>query len=156
MPDEKSSRSSALSRILGSEGELDPEMVEEFSEYLAQKKVDARQRWTTSEAVSKLRDASALLKDKTAFKEGDVVRWKRQLKNKNMPPYDVPVVVVEVLSEPVLNAESSSGSTYFREPLDIVIGLYRESDSGGEDTISLYHFDSRRFELHPDFNETES
>jgi hypothetical protein len=153
LPDDKSTKSSALSRLLGSEGELDPEMVEEFSEYLAQKKVDARQRWMTKDAVVKLHDVVLALRTETKFKEGDVVRWKKQLKNKNMPPYDVPVVIVQVLPEPVLNSESSSGSTYFREPLDIVVALYVESDSGGEDSIGLYYFDSRRFEPHPDFSD---
>jgi hypothetical protein len=150
MPEEKrTSRRRGLERIFDDE-RMDPEAVEELSEFLAQRKVDARQRWSEPDAVATLKTACAALQIENHFEVGDVVRWKDGLKNKNIPAYGVPGVVVEVLAEPISNPEGSAGSTYFREPLDLVLGLYVESD-GGEDTISMYHFDSRRFEAHPDF-----
>jgi hypothetical protein len=138
--------------VLGQLGAADPETVEEFSEYLAQRKVNARHRWSTAEAVDALRETCNAFHARETFKPGDVVRWKERLRNRSMPPYDIPAVVVEILPEPILDTESSSGTTSFREPLDIVIALYVDSDSGEDEGVGIYHFDSRRFELHPDFN----
>jgi len=76
-----------------------------------------------------------------SFKEGELVRWKQGMKNRIKPRYDEPMVVLEVLDKPVISESKESGSTYFREPLDIVLG--RIDDDG--DFVSFY-YDSRRFE----------
>jgi len=72
---------------------------------------------------------------------GDVVQWKTGLRNKRRPEDGAPAVVVERLTEPVYDGEEGAGSPYFREPLDMVVGLL---DEDGDYT--LYHVDSRRFE----------
>jgi hypothetical protein len=154
MSDDAPPEKEGLERLVG-EGGIDPKTVEELSDFLAQRKVDARQRWIRGDAVQTLQGARVAFHDASTFKVGDVIRWKDRLKNKTIPPYGVPVVVVEVLPEPVLNSESSSGSKYFREPLDLVVALFMENDSGGEDTIEMFHFDSRRFEHHPDFTKSD-
>lgn len=77
------------------------------------------------------------------FKPGDIVRWKADMKNKKRPAYHEPAVVVEVLYDPVMDLKDS-GSAYFREKLDLVLGLV---DDDGD--FILFHFDSRRFEPLP-------
>ena len=72
------------------------------------------------------------------FDVGDLVEWKPGLKNKRA---DGPFVVVEVLREPVVDATRDGGSSYFREPLDIVLGHF---DSDGD--FMMYHYDSRRLQ----------
>ena len=47
-----------------------------------------------------------------AFAPGDLVTWKPGLKNKRLPAYGVPAVVVAVLAAPVYDGECDGGSTY--------------------------------------------
>ena len=84
-----------------------------------------------------LKDCLERLNQKETFKPGDIVQWKSGLKNKRS---DGPFIVVNILAEPITDATDESGSPYFREPLDIVLG---QVDQDG-DFIS-YYYDSRRF-----------
>ena len=81
------------------------------------------------------------LNKKNTFKPGDIVDWKPGLRNKNS--YG-PFVVVEVLDSPIFdNAEDGSGSQYFREPLDIILGKIMDNKK-----MFITHFyDSRRMEV---------
>jgi hypothetical protein len=54
-------------------------------------------------------------------------------------------VVLEVLDPPIADSERESGSTYFREPLSLVLGLFWDQDPGRGDFV-IFHFDGRRFE----------
>jgi hypothetical protein len=154
MPDGESvEKGKSLDRLL-KEADLDADAVSELSEILADRKVDARQRWSQPQAVERLQEASRAFHLESEFKVGDVVRWKVDLKNKRNPPYGVPMVVFELLPETVLDGESGSGSQYFREPLNMIVGMYVEGSS--EDSIGLYHVDSRRLEHHPDFGSSSS
>ncbi|MBK1725169.1 hypothetical protein [Thiocystis violacea] len=93
-----------------------------------------------------LRERYRLLTRRHAFAPGDLVTWKPGLKNHRIPRYGQPAVVVEVLETPVLDQEAGvAGSTYFREPLDLVLGLiWDEEPCRGE--LMTFHFDSRRFQ----------
>ena len=75
------------------------------------------------------------------FKVGSLVIWKDNLKNRIMPKNDEPAIVIEILDNPVFGKEDS-GSPYFREPLNMIIGLL-----GKEGQMLLFHVDSRRFRL---------
>lgn len=79
------------------------------------------------------------LQEKNSFQPGDIVYWKDGMKNRKFPESGEPAIVVEVLSETLYSAEDETGSQYFREPLDIVLGIHREN------TFLCYHYDSRRF-----------
>ncbi|WP_267729238.1 hypothetical protein [Niveibacterium sp. 24ML] len=81
----------------------------------------------------------------SAFKPGMLVRWKPGLRNKRWPQYNEAAVVVEVLSGPILDDTKDAGFTYFREPLDVILGV-RDPDHD----FLLFHFDSRRFEATKD------
>ena len=82
-----------------------------------------------------------LVKDPHEFTELTIVCWKAGLRNRRYPKYNQPVIVVEVLSDPIEDAEQNSGSAYFKERLDIVLGIIDE-----EGDFVTFHFDKRRFE----------
>lgn len=92
-----------------------------------------------------LRDRYRLLTTTHRFAPGDLVTWKPGFKNKRHPHYGQPAVVIEVLDTPVLDREDEADSTYFREPLDLVLGLIWDADPLRGELIS-FHYDSRRFQ----------
>ena len=75
------------------------------------------------------------------FAPGQLVAWKKGLKNRRRPTIGEPAIVIEVLNSPILDVEADPGLPYFREPLDIILGVI---DEDGD--FLRYHFDSRRFE----------
>lgn len=76
-----------------------------------------------------------------ALRPGMLATWKPGLKNRRFPTYGHPAIVVEQLSTPILDHETEAGMTYYREPLDLLLGiLHREGD------FLVFHFDSRRFQ----------
>ena len=79
------------------------------------------------------------------FKLGQLVRWKEGLQNRKRPAYGEPVIVWEILAKPLYDDKEGAGSTYYREPLDIVLGLMTEDDE-----FIVFHFDKRRFEPFPE------
>jgi hypothetical protein len=92
-----------------------------------------------------LRERYRLFKRGHDFAPGDLVTWKAGLKHKRFPRYGQPAVVLEVLATPVLDPVNEAGTTYFREPLDVVIGvLWDEGTDRGE--LIAFHYDSRRFQ----------
>ena len=77
---------------------------------------------------------------------GQIVRWKKGLKNRRFPRYDEPAVVVEILSKPVFDEEQKgAGSSYFQEPLELRLGILDPEDGD----FVIFHFDRRRFEPIP-------
>jgi hypothetical protein len=83
-----------------------------------------------------------------SFQPGQIVRWKKGLKNRKRPDYDEPVVVISTWNDPLYDQTQESGSTYFREPLTIILGMI---DNDGE--LISFHFDSRRFEPYEGISE---
>lgn len=83
--------------------------------------------------------------DRHTFAVGDLVTWKPGLKNRRIPRYGQPAVVMEVLDPPVVDGERESGSTYFNEPLDVVLGLFIDNGPARGELLT-WHFDSRRFQ----------
>ena len=51
-------------------------------------------------------------------------------------------MVVALLDTPIINPGDESGSPYFREPLDLLLGLVR----GDDREFLVYHADRRRFQ----------
>jgi hypothetical protein len=76
-----------------------------------------------------------------SLKIGMLAVWKDGMKNRKTPDYGVPMIVVDVLSPVVIDTTFDSGSVYFREQLDLVLGFVEED---GE--LATLHYDSRRFE----------
>ena len=77
------------------------------------------------------------------FQVGHIVQWKAGMKNKRIPEYGEPTIVMEVIDPPILASEAALGGTnLFREPLSLVLGFH---DIDG-DFVS-FHYDGRRFEI---------
>jgi hypothetical protein len=94
------------------------------------------------ETEARLRACYARISKTHTFKKGQLVRWKKGLRNKRTPAYGEPIIVVDVLPQGVYADETgSAGSPYFREPLTLVAA---EIDRDGD--FMLFHYDSRRFE----------
>lgn len=91
-----------------------------------------------SEALRRSYDTYAVRHE---FRPGDLVTWKRSLRNKMSPPPGGVGIVVEVLPTTRFDQHEEPHTAYFREPLDIRIGLV---DADGDFTI--FHFDKQRFE----------
>jgi hypothetical protein len=51
--------------------------------------------------------------------------------------------VIAVLDEPIVTNEDASGSPYFRETLDIILGILVN-----QETFLTFYYDSRRFEVY--------
>jgi hypothetical protein len=94
---------------------------------------------------SVLLERYALLNRAHAFKPGDLVCWKPGLRNRRVPAYGTPAVVLDILETPIPDTETESGSTYYREPLSLVLGVFWDRDQGRGDFVA-FHFDGRRFE----------
>ncbi len=75
------------------------------------------------------------------LRPGQMVTWKPGLKNRRFPAYGQPAIVVERLTIPILDHEAEAGSPYYREPLDVLLGILRRDGD-----FLVYHFDSRRFQ----------
>ncbi|KOR28201.1 hypothetical protein TI04_11560 [Achromatium sp. WMS2] len=82
---------------------------------------------------------------KYKFMPGDIVTWKPGLQDRRLPRYGQPAVVMEVLTNPILDPENESGSPYFHQRLDIILGIIAEGEAVRGELITFY-FDSRRFQ----------
>jgi hypothetical protein len=74
------------------------------------------------------------------LRPGMLVQWKQGLKNRKRPRPNEPAVVIEILEKPFYDEENGSGTPYFREPMNLVLGM---ADDDGE--FIIYHYDARRF-----------
>lgn len=102
----------------------------------------------TAQTRQMLEIAFKSLKLSHHFQPGQFVRWKKGMKNKKFPAYGDPVIIVEILPTPVYDkkAGGESDSPLFREPLDLVLGMFSKND----EEFLLFHHDSRRFEPFPE------
>lgn len=87
--------------------------------------------------IEKLKELQKSMAVKHEFRVGDVVKWKDGLQNKRC---EGPFVVLEILGSAVFDGKESSGSPYFKEPLDTVLGHMHD------ERLTALHGDSRRFE----------
>lgn len=93
--------------------------------------------------TEKLKTLKSRLESISELQEGDIVKWKKDLKNKKRPSYDQPVIVIKVLEEAIFDSDqNNAGSPYFKEPLDIQLGFIDEDND-----FMLFYYDKRRFEL---------
>lgn len=79
--------------------------------------------------------------DRQAFRPGDVVMYKKGLKNTKFPDYGEPAVALEMRPGNVTKNEDGDSSCYLA-PRDLRIGLY-----GPLDSFEGFWVDSARFEL---------
>ncbi len=101
------------------------------------KKIDDIEEYT-----EKLKSLHKEISKPNTFKAGDLVIWKKGLKNRARPAENEPCIVIEVLDTPIFDTEKESGTPYFHEPLNLSVGLL--ADDGD---FLIFYFDQRRFEL---------
>ena len=95
------------------------------------------------EYIATLKTACSNFLKKESFQVGQLVKWKENLKNRKIPYKNQPAIVVAVLDEPIISNEQESGSPYFRETLDIVLGVLVD-----DNTFLTFYYDSKRFEAY--------
>ncbi len=95
------------------------------------------------EYISQLKASCSSLLKKEIFEIGQIVKWKEDLNNRTLPYKNQPAIVVSILDEPIISNEVNSGSPYFLETLDIIIGIITD-----EGTFLTFYYDSRRFEAY--------
>ena len=95
----------------------------------------------TKEHLSQLKSACENFLQKDSFHVGQILKWKEKLKNRKFPLENQPAIVVSILDEPVISKDDESGSPYFLETLDIILGIIVN-----DGTFLTFHYDSRRFE----------
>lgn len=93
------------------------------------------------EALKQLSDSYLNYNETGDFKIGQYLKWKKGMKNRYKPEYGMPVVVIDLLKNPIVSEEEESYSPYFREKIDIVIGLIDDDDE-----FVFIHCDKNRFE----------
>jgi hypothetical protein len=77
------------------------------------------------------------------FKPGQMVEWKQGLKNRVKPSLHEPAIVISVLEEPIFDTDRDSGTPYFKEPLDLVIGVFQEEEDAN---MFFFYVDKRRLQ----------
>lgn len=85
------------------------------------------------------------------FRPGQIVQWKPGMKNRLIPVYGEPAIVMEVLNPPVFDPNKDlDGTSLYREPLNLVLGI-QEADGD----FLTFHYDARRFEVTADLGEAK-
>jgi hypothetical protein len=98
----------------------------------------------TIEYQRRLTELSGAMNASHTFHKGQFVKWKAGLKNRRIPAYNETAIVRDVLTAPVFetcDAAKTSANPYFREPLNLVLGLV---DSDGD--FLEFYYDARRLE----------
>ena len=106
----------------------------------ALEKKETRNQLDAEETIEALKKARNNFLEKYSFKEGDIVKWKPLLKNRQTPEYNEPAIVIKVLENPIYDESEESGSTYWQEPLDLVLGILADGE------LRTFHNDSRKFQ----------
>ena len=97
---------------------------------------------SVEEMVLKLKSSREEYTKETNFKAGDIVEWKPFMRNRNLPLYNQPAIVIEQLSNPLFDEKQSSGSHLFQEPLNLKLGII--IDNG---YFQVFHYDKQRFKI---------
>jgi len=95
----------------------------------------------TEANVQQLKDLRERFLQPQKIEVGQIVKWKTGLKNKRLPKIGQPAIVMEVFEKPITPDERESGSPYYLEPLDLILGVVDED----KDFVTFY-YDKRRFE----------
>lgn len=90
-----------------------------------------------SEYEDNLREALRIFESKVQFGSGDLVQWKKFMKDSFLPHNGAPAIVVRYLDEAILVGKNGAVLT---EPLDIVLGFL-----DGDNEFVTGHYSSNRF-----------
>jgi len=93
------------------------------------------------EYIAQLKSVCKSFIKKESLEVGQIVKWKENLENRKLPHKNQPAIVIAILDKPVISTDDESGSPYFLETLDIILGIIV-----GDGTFLTFYYDSRRFE----------
>lgn len=93
--------------------------------------------------VSELIERQKNFSPNFTFKPGDIVVWKSGLKNRTVPEYEFPGVVINNFHPSLIDDDGSFLSSGYRERLDIEVGFITKYDE-----FIMFSYDSRRFKLY--------
>lgn len=93
------------------------------------------------EYIAQLKSVCKSFIKKESLEVGQIVKWKENLKNRKLPHKNQPAIVIAILDKPVISTDDESGSPYFLETLDIILGIIVENGN-----FLTFYYDSRRFE----------
>jgi len=91
-----------------------------------------------NEYIEKLEKRAASLKEVSSFNVGDIVCWKDGLKNKRLPDYRQPCIVLSILIPPITDDDDKS----YTEILTVELGFIAEADE-----FFSFKYDGNRFRL---------
>lgn len=92
--------------------------------------------------TQRLMDVLNNYNETTSFEVGQLVVWKEGLKNKKMPDYGVPAVVVKVYETPVIDEQAPLASPYYGEELNLKLAFLDEDNE-----LLTFHYDGNRFKI---------
>lgn len=92
-------------------------------------------------AIQELKKSYEAYISNESLSTGDVVSWKPGMRNRTLPNYRQPAIVIEKLQYPIFDESQNAGSQYFHEPLDLRVGFLDDNNQ-----FVIYFYDSRRFE----------
>ncbi|MBW4666935.1 MAG: hypothetical protein KME60_05690 [Cyanomargarita calcarea GSE-NOS-MK-12-04C] len=111
---------------------------------LSDKDIDSeKEKNYGEEYLAQLKSACKNFVRKESFEVGQIVKWKENLKNRKLPHKNQPAIVIAILDEPVISTDNESGSPYFLETLDIILGIIVDDGS-----FLTFYYDSKRFEAY--------
>lgn len=122
--------------------DINDEQKKELLKVLLKKALEDKEKENADipSKIELLKELSKSYQKENDFKVGDIIKWKEQLKNRKLPDYNEPVIILEIIEEPFINEKEQFGSMYFNEKLDIKVGIYRDN------SLLTFHFDKQRFE----------
>jgi hypothetical protein len=124
--------------------ETSAELLKTFREAFREEDTDSEEEKNYGEEyIAQLKLACKNFLRKESFEVGQIVKWKENLKNRKLPHKNQPAIVIAILDEPVISTDDESGSPYFLETLDIILGIVVD-----DDTFLTFYYDSRRFEAY--------
>ena len=118
------------------------EIIKNFQEKERDKDVNEEEPNNYGEEyIAQLKSVCKSFIKKESLEVGQIVKWKEHLKNRKLPHKNQPAIVIAILDQPVISTDDESGSPYFLETLDIILGIIV-----GNGTFLTFYYDSRRFE----------
>lgn len=76
-------------------------------------------------AIQELKKSYEAYISNESLSTGDIVSWKTGMRNRTLPNYRQPAIVIEKLQYPIFDESQNAGSQYFHEPLDLRVGFFR-------------------------------
>jgi hypothetical protein len=158
-PTTKDGRIAAVAQQPSHGGEIPPSKVppprpvqqpshnEEFSRALrsilrpTEEPQSKRQALNPAEMPNLLKRCYESLQIPARVPPGQLVRWKPGMRNRRFPKYGEPAIVIGPADGIIIAEQDEPASPYFREPLDLVIGIL---DEDGD--FICFHVDSHRLE----------